>query len=99
MTSTPADAGTSMPRRSAELHIIEPRPDLPTAMALGAELAYDAEDFVNESRSMHVRPDAAQQASGRSSGTEGERAPRLLCLRQRIGKATTRHSAGSRRIA
>ena len=34
--------------RVAALHMIEPRADLPTAITLGADEAYDAEDFVNE---------------------------------------------------
>lgn len=38
--------------RVAALHIIEPCADRPTAIMLGADKAYDAEDFVNELRSM-----------------------------------------------
>ena len=34
--------------RVAALHMIEPRADRPTAITLGADKAYDAEDFVNE---------------------------------------------------
>lgn len=37
-------------RESAALHMIEPRADRPQAITLGAEKAYDAEDFVNELR-------------------------------------------------
>jgi hypothetical protein len=33
--------------RVAALHMIEPRADRPTAITLGADKAYDAEDFVN----------------------------------------------------
>ncbi len=36
--------------RVAALHMIEPRADRPTAITLGADKAYDAEDFVNELR-------------------------------------------------
>jgi hypothetical protein len=38
--------------RIAALHMIEPRADRPQAITLGADKAYDAEDFVNELRSM-----------------------------------------------
>lgn len=42
--------------RIAALSMIEPRADRPRAISLGADKAYDAEDFVNELRSMSVRP-------------------------------------------
>jgi len=38
---------------------------------LGADKAYDAEDFVNELRSMKVTPHVAQNLSGRSSAIDG----------------------------
>jgi hypothetical protein len=44
---TPADGHAE---RIAALHMIEPRADRPTAITLGADKAYDAEDFVNELR-------------------------------------------------
>jgi transposase len=71
--------------RVAALHMIEPRADRPTAITLGADKAYDAEDFVNELRSMKVTPHVAQNTSGRSSAIDGR---------------TTRHSgyAVSQRI-
>jgi transposase len=71
--------------RVAALHMIEPRADRPTAITLGADKAYDAEDFVNELRSMNVTPHVAQNTSGRSSAIDGR---------------TTRHSgyAASQRI-
>jgi len=71
--------------RVAALHMIEPRADRPTAITLGADKAYDAEDFVNELRSMNVTPHVAQNTSGRSSAIDGR---------------TTRHSgyAVSQRI-
>jgi hypothetical protein len=54
-------------------------------ITLGADKAYDAEDFVNELRSMKVTPHVAQNTSGRSSAIDGR---------------TTRHSgyAVSQRI-
>jgi transposase len=71
--------------RVAALHMIEPHADRPTAITLGADKAYDAEDFVNELRSMGVTPHVAQNASGRSSA---------------IDRRTTRHGgyAVSQRI-
>jgi transposase len=50
--------------RVAALHMIEPRADRPTAITLGGDKAYDAEDFVNELRSMNVTPHVAQNTSG-----------------------------------
>lgn len=38
---------------------------------IGADKAYDAEDFVNELRSMRVTPHVAQNTSGRSSAIDG----------------------------
>ncbi|MGY2812083.1 hypothetical protein ACVIHF_008813 [Bradyrhizobium sp. USDA 4506] len=49
--------------RGAALHMIEPRADRPTAITLGADKAYDAEDFVNELRSMNVKPHVTQNTS------------------------------------
>src|SRR3984885_9159190 len=71
--------------RIAALHMIEPRADRPQAVMLGADKAYDAEDFVNELRSMKVTPHVAQNTSRRSSAIDGR---------------TTRHSgyAVSRRV-
>ena len=42
--------------RIAALHMIEPRGDRPAPITLGADKGYDAEDFVNELRSMNVSP-------------------------------------------
>jgi hypothetical protein len=71
--------------RVTALHMIEPRADRPQAITLGADKAYDTEDFVNELRSMNVTPHVAQNTSGRSSAIDGR---------------TTRHSgyAVSQRI-
>ena len=57
--------------RVAALHMIEPRADRATAITLGADKAYDAEDFVNELRSMNVTPHVAQNNNGRSSAVDG----------------------------
>ena len=71
--------------RIAALHMIEPRADRPRPITLGADKGYDAEDFVNELRSMNATPHLAQNTSGRSSAIDGR---------------TTRHSgyAVSQRI-
>ena len=71
--------------RVAALHMIEPRAERPLAITLGADKAYDAEDFVNELRSMKVTPHVAQNTSRRRSA---------------IDRRTTRHSgyAVSQRI-
>jgi IS5 family transposase len=56
--------------RIAALSMIEPRADRPRAISLGADKAYDAEDFVNELKSLHVRPHVAQNTSGRRSAID-----------------------------
>jgi transposase len=63
--------------RIAALAMIEPRADRPRAISVGADKAYDAEDFVNELRSMNVRPHVAQNTNGRRSS---------------IDRRTTRHA-------
>jgi IS5 family transposase len=71
--------------RVAALAMIEPHADRPLAITVGADKGYDAEDFVNELRSMRVTPHIAQNISGRSSA---------------IDRRTTRHGgyAVSQRI-
>jgi len=64
---TPADGHAE---RIAALHMIEPRADRPGPITLGADKAYDAEDFVNELRSMNARPHVAQNTNGRSSAID-----------------------------
>jgi transposase len=56
--------------RIAALHMIEPRADRPRPITLGADKGYDAEDFVNELRSMKTTPHVAQNVSGRSSAID-----------------------------
>lgn len=60
--------------------MIEPRADRLTAITLGADKGYDAADFVNELRSMNVRPHITQNTSGR---------------RSTIDRRTTRHPSYS----
>jgi transposase len=56
--------------RVAALHMIEPRADRPRVITLGADKAYDTQDFVNELRSMRVTPHVAQNTNGRSSAID-----------------------------
>jgi transposase len=57
--------------RVAALAMIEPRADRPRAITLGGDKGYDAEDFVNELRSMKVTPHIARNTSGRRSAIDG----------------------------
>jgi hypothetical protein len=57
--------------RIAALHMIEPRADRPRPITLGADKAYDAEDFVNELRSMNATPHVAPECECRSSAIDG----------------------------
>jgi transposase len=53
--------------RVAALAMIEPRAERPNAVTLGADRGYDAADFVNELRSLNVRPHVAQNTTRRSA--------------------------------
>ena len=57
--------------RVAALAMIEPHADRPRPLTLGGDKNYDAEDFVNELRAMHVTPHVAQNTSGRRSAIDG----------------------------
>jgi transposase len=57
--------------RVAALAMIEPRADRPCAITLGGDKGFDAEDFVNELRSMKVTPHVAQNTSRRRSAIDG----------------------------
>jgi transposase len=50
--------------REAALAMIEPRADRPGRITLGTDKGYDAEDFVNEARSMNVTPHVAAKKTG-----------------------------------
>jgi hypothetical protein len=81
---TPADGHAE---RVAALHMIEPHADRPQAITLGADKAYDTEDFVNELRSMKVTPHVAQNTSGRSSAIDGRTTRHVgYAVSQRIRK-------------
>src|SRR3954470_12531692 len=70
--------------RVAALALIEPHADRPNAITLGADKAFDAQDFVNELRTMRVTPHVAQNTTRRSA----------------IARRTTRHPsyAASQRV-
>ena len=73
--------------RIAALHMIEPRADRPMPITLGADKAYDVEDFVNELRSMNATPHVAQNTNGRSSAIDGRTTRHVgYALSQRIRK-------------
>ena len=73
--------------RVAALALIEPHADRPRPITLGTDKGYDAQDFVNELRSMRVTPHVAQNTSGRRSAIDGRttRHPGY-CVSQRIRK-------------
>ncbi len=58
-----------------------PAPSGRLAITLGADKAYDAEDFVNELRSMKVTPLVAQNTSGRSSAISDDQRIEISFLR------------------
>ena len=85
--------------RIAALHVIEPRADRPTPITLGADRAYDAEDFVNELRSMNATPHVAQNANGRSSAIGGRTTGHAgYAVSQRIRKRIEEASGGIKMV-
>jgi IS5 family transposase len=67
--------------------MIEPRADRPRAITLAADKGYDAEDFVNELRSMRVTPHVAQNTNGRRSAIDGRTTRHVgYSISQRIRK-------------
>ena len=57
--------------RTAALAMIEKHADRPNRITLGADKGYDAQDFVNELRSMNVTPHIARNTAGRRSALDG----------------------------
>src|ERR687884_547682 len=57
--------------RIAALAMIEPWANRPNRITLGADKAFDAQDFVNELRTMNVTPHVAQNSAGRRSAIDG----------------------------
>jgi len=83
--------------RVAALAMIEPHADGAQVITLGADKAYDAEDFVNELRSMRVTPHVAQNTSvdvRRSTG--GQRGMAVMRSASESASGSRRPSAGSR---
>jgi hypothetical protein len=73
--------------RVAALHMIETHAERPRRVTLGADKAYDTEDFVNELRTLNVTPHVAQNVSGRSSAIDGRTTRHAgYLLSQRIRK-------------
>ena len=56
---------------TAALAMIEKHADRPNRITLGADKGYDAEDVVNELRSMNVPPHIARNTAGRRSALAG----------------------------
>jgi len=56
--------------RLAALAMIEPWADRPRAITLGADKGYDAADFIEELRTLNVRPPVAQNTSRRRSAID-----------------------------
>jgi len=56
--------------RLAALDMMEPRANRPRAITLAADKGYDAADFVEELRTINVRPHVAQNESGRRSAID-----------------------------
>jgi hypothetical protein len=57
--------------RIAALALIEPWADRPSRITLGADKAFDPQDFVTELRTMNVTPHVAQNTAGRRSAIDG----------------------------
>jgi hypothetical protein len=74
--------------RIAALAMIEARANRPVAVTLGADKSYDAADFVNELRSMNVRPHVAQNTARRGRSAIDGRTTRHpgYAVSQRIRK-------------
>ena len=86
--------------RIAALHMIEPRADR-RGVTLGADKGYDAEDFVNELRSMGVTPHVAAKTSRsaldkRTTRHAGYKASQIIRKRIEEVFGWTKSSAGLR---
>ena len=57
--------------RLAALDMIQGFADRPSAITLGADKGYDAADFVEELRTINVRPHVARNTNGRRSAIDG----------------------------
>ena len=78
--------------RLAALAMIEKHADRPRAITLGADKGYDTFDFVNELRSMNVRPHVARRLRGSAIDRRTTRHPGYRPMRrgtERVGWAFT----------
>ena len=76
--------------RLAALAMIEKRADRPRALTLGADKGYDTSDFVNELRSMKVRPHVTRRLRGSAIDRRTTRHPGYRAsqrIRKRIEEA------------
>ncbi len=80
--------------RLAALEMVEHVAERPCAITLGADRGYDAADFVEELRTLNVRPHVAQNTSGRRSAID-KRTTRHPGLWQKPASAQT-HRGGIR---
>ena len=84
--------------RIAALHMIEPRADRPKAVTLGADKAYDAQDFVNELRSMNASLTWRRiRMAARRRSTAARRGTQATPSANASGSGSRRPSTGSRR--
>jgi transposase len=73
--------------RLAALDMIQGFADRPSAVTLGADKGYDTADFVEELRTINVRPHVARNTSGRRSAIDGRTTrPPGYAVSQRIRK-------------
>src|SRR4051794_2676925 len=81
--------------RIAALAMIEPRADRSRSVTVATDKAYDAEHFVNELRSMNVRPHVAQNANGAARPSIDARYATLVTeIANASANASRRHLAG-----
>ena len=93
---------TGRAERIAALHMIEPRADRATRVTLGADKGYDAQDFVNELRTMNVAPHVAAKAKGsaidgRTTRRKGYKTSQLIRKRIEEVFGWTKSAAGLRK--
>ena len=78
--------------RLAALDMIEPLADRPRAITLGADRGYDTADFVEELRTLNIRPHVARNTNRRRSAIDGRTTRHAgyaasQCIRKRIEEA------------
>ncbi len=93
---------TGHAERVAALHMIEPRADRGTRVTLGADKGYDAQDFVNELRTMNVAPHVAAKAKGsaidgRTTRRKGYKTSQIIRKRIEEVFGWTKSAAGLRK--